>query len=645
MATKGVHTKEKKAPAQDGSVYQKEISTWTLGDLENRLLACERNLHLDVQGSDRRSEIFRLLSLKWLPASPDRDDQGLPINIDKDDFDRMLVNQRTAVNIAGYMMARAELIEVLKNETTDINGDVMSVERRIRRFKKLYKQVVEKFASNDADYQIFNKPLNQNSEIDFDLEKDASSYQKLLVHLLKEGYKNGFRRYRDQCCKEITAGRFPTRAWRQVKEIKEFVYDETQKEDNPEMWMNLTNRGNMASDVVKHLTNCKDIQFPEIRKDRHVWSFQNGLLDSRPIDSNIEETGRRAFKFYSYDSVEFNELDPSLVSCKYFDQPFDPYGDVEDWYNIPTPNFQKVLDYQRFEESVCRWTYVFMGRLCFDVNELDGWQVIPFLKGIARSGKSTLITKVARKFYECEDVSTLSNNIEKKFGLSSIYKGFMFISPEIKGDLQLEQAEFQSLVSGEDVSIARKNETALSFQWKTPGILGGNEVPNWKDNSGSILRRLATWNFGRQIAENMADPHLDDKLDDEMPAILCKCLRAYLDYAHKYSDKDIWNVLPKYFKLVQSQVATVTNSLQHFLCSEKFKYGPDLFMPQKVFIERFNQHCRENNLGTFKFNQDFYAGPFSSKDLEVRSDSRIYNGTAYSTQPFIFGLDIKFDEN
>jgi len=442
------------------------------------------------------------------------------------------------------------------------------------------------------------------------------------------------------------AGNFPTRAWKPVKEIKEFVYDETQKEDNAEQWMNLTNRGGMANDVIRHLSNCRDIQFAEIKKDRHVWSFQNGLLDSRPIEENREGPGlRRKFTFYPYGTPEFHALDPILVSCKYFDLPFEPYDDLEDWYDVPTPNMQRVLDYQKFDEDVCRWTYVFMGRLCYDINELDGWQVIPFLKGIARSGKSTLITKVARKFYECEDVATLSNNIEKKFGLSSICKGFMFISPEIKGDLQLEQAEFQSLVSGEDLSIARKNESALSIQWKTPGILGGNEVPNWKDNSGSILRRLATWNFGRQIAEDIADPHLDEKLEQEIPAILCKCLRAYLDYAHKYSDKDIWNVLPKYFKMVQSQVAQVTNSLQHFLCSEKFKYGTDLFIPQKLFVAQFNQHCKENNLGTFRFNQDFYAGPFSAKELEVRVASVIYQGNAYSTQPIIYGLDVKVENN
>jgi hypothetical protein len=635
MATKGT-THKKAQPQPDGSAYQKEINSWTPEDLNSKLNDCERNLYLNLQGVDKRQEIYNLLATKWLPASPKRDEYGLPIDIDKDDVERMLVNKRRTIDICGYMLARADLLEISQVETTDINGNKMSFERRIKRFKESYKKIVNKFIENDTEYKFYNFPLAESPDVDFDIGEATSPYQSLLIHLLKQAYKQGFRRYRDQCCKEIRN----TRAWRPVKEIKDFVYDETQKEDNIEMWMNLTNRGNMAHDVIRHLTNCKDIQFQEIKKDRHVWSFQNGLLDARPVEENRNpETGAREFKFYEYTTREFHELDPTLVSCKYFDLPFDPYHDLEDWYRIPTPHMQKVMDYQRFEEDVCRWLYVFMGRLCFDVNELDGWQIIPFLKGIAQSGKSTLITKVARRFYECEDVATLSNNIEKKFGLQSIYKGFMFISPEIKGDLALEQAEFQSLVSGEDLSVARKNETALSVQWKTPGILGGNEVPNWKDNSGSILRRLATLNFGRQIAADVADPHLEDKLEKEMPAILCKCLRAYLDYAHKYASKDIWNVLPKYFSQVRSQVATVTNSLQHFLCSEKLKFGPDLCVPQREFITRFNQHCRENNLGTFKFNQDFYAGPFSARELEVRVESRTYNGNAYSAQPFIFGVD------
>ena len=606
-----------------------EVSSWSVSDIETYLTRAERDAGFHVKGNNLAAD-KAWVYLLFPNQNQERDSNRYPINFE---HEHVVQRKKQYVNNLRIVISRVDVLAANKTSSTDVNGDECALEYRVRRLIDDRNELFNQYTCWVNRYARINTPTLAIDNTDKSLKDEDSKispYQDILLFLLTRAATERYRRYRDQCCVQIRN----TRAWRPVKDIKEFVYDETQKEDNPEMWKNLTSRGTLVGDVVRHLSNCKDIQFPEIKKDRHVWSFQNGLLVGKDWD---ESTSQHRIKFYDYTSRDFRELDPTIVSCKYFDLPFDPYDSLEDWYDIPTPHMQCVLDYQRFDADVCKWTYVFMGRLCFDVNELDGWQVIPFLKGIARSGKSTLITKVARKFYECEDVATLSNNIEKKFGLQSIYKGFMFISPEIKGDLQLEQAEFQSLVSGEDLSVARKNEMAVSVQWKTPGILGGNEVPNWKDNSGSILRRLATWNFSRQVAD--ADPHLDEKLEKEIPAILCKCLRAYLDYSKKYADKDIWNVLPKYFKQVQNQVATVTNSLQHFLCSEKFRFGATLFVPQKVFVSRFNQHCRDNNLGNYKFNQDFYAGPFSSRDLEVRVDALQYNGSSYASQPFIFGID------
>ena len=48
----------------------------------------------------------------------------------------------------------------------------------------------------------------------------------------------------------------------------------------------------------------------------------------------------------------------------------------------------------------------------------------------------------------------------------------------------------------------------------------------------------------------------------------------------------------------------------------------------------------ENNLGKIRFNQDVYAGPFSSKNLEVRTEARTYRGQAYLPTPFIFGVEV-----
>jgi hypothetical protein len=466
--------------------------------------------------------------------------------------------------------------------------------------------------------------------------EDLSPFQELLLALLNETYTKNFRKYKEQCCRQIvTVDGFHTKAWKPIMTIEEFVYSHAQKETRYEVWKNLTARGSNAGEAIRFLQNSKDIQFPEIKKNRHVWSYNNGLFVGKEW---CIKTGKFVSRFYPYDSNEFRCLDPTIASAKYFEKNFNPYLHIEDWWDIPTPQFQSILDYQDFDKEVSKWMYVMGGKLCYDVCEIDKWQVIPFLKGIAKSGKSTIITKVFKKFYDSEDVRTLSNNVERKFGLSSIHDGFMFIAPEVKGDLCLEQAEFQSLVSGEDISIACKHKKAQSIEWKAPGILAGNEVPNWKDNSGSVLRRILPWNFGKQVME--ADPYLDEKLEKELAAIHLKCIRAYLEYSQKYSEQDIWNVVPKYFKVIQTQVAMVTNSLQNFLASEKVRYGPELFCLQKSFVERFNQHCTENNLGKIKFNQDMYAGPFSSRTLDVRVEARTYKGQSYSATAFIFGVEL-----
>lgn len=574
------------------------------------------------------------------------DPNGMPMQIDMSTIS--IIYKRNAKFISEMFHHCNVTLGKLDHDCVDINGVEMKVGERINRLLVSYKYAYDQVATYTRQYEMINCPtllpvdsdsissLFECSTIDTEL-KDISPYQRLLFALYDETYKRNYRKYKGQCCEQVrTVENFYTKAWKPIMTIPEFVYSVAQKETRFDMWLNMTSRSNNAREAIKHLTDSKDIQFPEIKKKRHVWSFKNGIFFGKWLDP---EKGVYTSKFFSYTSDEYKSLhDPTIVSAKYFDKQFDDFTHIENWYDIPTPNFQSVMDYQKFDEDVCKWMYVMGGRLCFEVGDMDGWQVIPFLKGIARSGKSTLITKVFKKFYESEDVRTLSNNIERKFGLSGICDGFMFIAPEVKGDLCLEQAEFQSLVSGEDVSVAQKYEKPKSVEWKTPGILGGNEIPNWKDNSGSVLRRLLTWNFGKQVKD--ADPKLDDKLDAEIPIILLKCVRAYLDYSQKYSGVDIWNCVPKYFKLIQTQVAMVTNTLQNFLASEKVKYGQDMFVPQKIFIQIFNQHCQENNLGKVKFNPDFYAGPFSSRDLEVRTEAVTYKGRVYASQPVVYGIDV-----
>jgi hypothetical protein len=622
---------------------------------EDQILTCitqqEEKWHLNCQG-DRMIPLkigfMRYYNQNQLDVST-----GLPIDLD---IEHVSENHKRTQHGFSSLYHRSKSLGISDNISEDINGNEFKVSNRINRLIESSDDAYESVFRYARQFERINHPtyVPINPDADhtrfrknpLDIE-NITPYQNLLLALLKNTYEMNYRRYKGACCSQIkTIDGHYTKAWKAIMPVSEFVYEIAQKETNGDVWKDLTQKAANARDATRHLTECKDMQFPEIKKNRNYWSFSNGIFASKLMSSKDESY---YCKFFPYESEEYRCLDPCIVSSKFFDQPFNKdYIDTPDWYDIPTPHFQGILDYQKFETDVCKWMYVLGGRLCYDVGELDGWQIIPFLKGIAMSGKSTIITKVFKKFYESDDVRTLSNNIERKFGLSSIYDGFMFIAPEVKGDMCLEQAEFQSLVSGEDVSLARKYEKAKSIEWKTPGILAGNEVPNWKDNSGSVLRRIMPFNFCKKVME--ADPHLDEKLNKELPVIMLKCIRAYLEYSHMYSDQDIWNVVPKYFKTIQTQVAMVTNSLQHFLASEKVKYDKELYCPQNVFQQAFNTHCSENNLGRHRFNPDFYMGPFSSRDIEVRVESVKHKGTNYPNQPIIYGLDIveyieEFNEN
>ena len=157
-----------------------------------------------------------------------------------------------------------------------------------------------------------------------------------------------------------------------------------------------------------------------------------------------------------------------------------------------------------------------------------------------------------------------------------------------------------------------------------------------------------TWHFKKQIRDADTDPLLEIKLKNEIPIIIQKCVRGYLEYSQKYNCEDIWNIIPDYFAQIRKQVATVTNPLEHFLQSDIILFdghGETYFCPLEVFKKRFFNYCFKNNLGRPRFNPDFYLGPFSSRGVEIkRNNEKTYAGKTYKNQDFIIGVDVIIEE-
>lgn len=738
------------------------------------------------------------------------------------------------------------------------------------------------------------------------IENKTTPMQNLLLYLLDGAMEKRYRKSGGWMYEPVYIDGKNTHAWRPVCEIKDFVYSLLHKETCWDQWCNATASGmkNIAG-AIEYLTNCQDYQLPELHKQRGVYSFRNGVYMARED------------RFHRFGEGE--PLSEDVVACKFIDGDFVDYGDTP-WRDIPTPHLQSIMDYQGFEPEVCRWMLVMLGRLLYPLNELDSWQVIPFFKGQASSGKcfragtrvlmydgsaraveavdvgdlvmgddgsprrvltlargvdelftlvprregdpsmtvtrehvlvlqcdddvvaeqlrgtaidrgqcfemtvaeylalpgrvrrhlvcyrvpldfpppaaaplcdpgalgrwlgggggggdvaraveayglvgstriprdlrtgsrearlgvlagllgalldtggaacvdglyeltlggerladdvafvarslgfgvtkaagfrvtilgagpghgsaptatarqwgfdvvpagareayygfqtdgnqrfvlgdftvthnSTIIVKVCKSFYDAQDVGVLSNNIERKFGISAFWDKYIFLAPEVKSDLGIEQAEFQSVVSGEDLQVNMKHKKAFAVTWTVPGALAGNEVPSWADNSGSMQRRVILFEFIRSVTNG--DMKLGEKLIAELAAILAKCNKAYLEAVASYSHVNIWTVLPKYFRETRDQLAQSVNSVEAFLASPEVSHGAELYCPMEDFRAALKTFEVSNNYRSKKYDTDFFRGPFAKYDLRIERAKKSYRG-ANKTRDYVMGIDI-----
>jgi len=452
-------------------------------------------------------------------------------------------------------------------------------------------------------------------------------------------------------------GRFATHAWKHVYEIKDFVISRTPKEDCFVQWQTMM-KANSLERASNWLGQCSDAEFAVLKPNRLWHAFQNGLY--------YVETQH----FYKYGDAR---IPSDVVACKYHDQLFDESILAIDWPKVPVPHLQEVIEYQYpistskdsiipdegEQERIIMWIYAFVGRMLHEVGSKDKWQVMPFIVGRAGTGKSLLLKCVAH-FFNTEDVETLANNSQRGFGLETLIDKLMWMCLEVKNDFTLDQAQLQSMISGETVSVMRKNKTALSVIWTVPGILAGNEVANWVDNSGSMSRRIVLTYWERKVKSKMVDPYLDIKVKSNIGNFLHKSACAYAAICSEFGDRDLWGtytqdgvedtILPRYFHACKNRFQVSTDPLMSFLRSESAVVCDDKCrgMSWERFRSSANNYFQKENL-KFTWKESKYKAVFedmSIKKLKISSEFLVAHGFApngvyedYDGQQYTLGTD------
>ena len=398
---------------------------------------------------------------------------------------------------------------------------------------------------------------------------------QLVLFVLEELRMHGLQRVGKACYKQIHThdGNHPTMHWVYECNLMEFIYRIMRRDHHFAMWKEFTGH-RRADTLIADKIECGLFDsYRNVVPDRYLFSFEDGIYDIRH---------QRFFK-YGPDVVEIRKLQgegtqnalrstvryfpgacfgdgahPGLVLEGGDDGEFDFSVLAHDWLDIiPTPKWDSIFEQQGFRYDgefqgafvaipsiIC--CYALIGRLLYTLHEIDHWQVEPFVFGVGGSGKST-IASFMRLLYKAEDIGTLSSNGETKFALGAIYDKLLYMCTEVRTGFALPQAEWQSMVTGENVQVALKGRTAFSVRWTTPGIMFGNETAGYKDTKGSTRRRQVWVPFPHPIPPERCNPNLLKEIEEEeLPRVLMKinlCYRyvaAYLkDHRSRCSLHDI----------------------------------------------------------------------------------------------------------
>ena len=413
----------------------------------------------------------------------------------------------------------------------------------------------------------------------FESNDDDTPYQQCLDFLYSEFWSKNYKK-KDGVIYEpiLTKTGFNTHAYKKKDTIERIICELTAYSKHKAIWKLKTKCGDLTTALINHMQMTMDPLFPELTTDSNVYSFANGIY----IKSKFDEKSKK----YSPVFLEYNVdyIPETLVSCKFFDIVFDIT-------NTETPQFDKILDYQQWDEDVKKVFRVLHGRLMYQLGQLDEyWQVAPYIMGQAGTGKST-ISQLTKEFYISSDRGIISNNHQKTFGLENLYDKKIIIGPEIKENWNIDQAEFTSIISGDDMTINKKHKkSGEDVEWKVPMILFGNNFPDFVDGSDAISRRIILFEFEYPINPKDSDPLLLESIKkQELAAIIHKHNLEYLNWVNKYKKHNIWDVVPQYFKDKRKTIAFATNGYMHFFENSSLEFGETYY----YIYSRFQQDLQE----------------------------------------------------
>ncbi|WIA15568.1 hypothetical protein OEZ85_002196 [Tetradesmus obliquus] len=223
------------------------------------------------------------------------------------------------------------------------------------------------------------------------------------------------------------------------------------------------------------------------------------------------------------------------------------------------------------DPAAYEWLLAMLGRMLYRVGQLDNWQVMLYMYGLAGAGKST-VYKIWQHAFRKDAVEFLNGNTEDKFGLEKLRstKAEVIMCMDVPSDKPtssvLSQDLWQLAVEGGTVNVPGKGQLARSHTLRLSSAIAGNKFLDYKDSNGNVTRRVVAVRYQRYLPADQQDGDLEKTIVvEELPALIKRCNELYLQRARENGTKGIWHLLPEYYSAIRHNAAETVNPLREFL--------------------------------------------------------------------------------
>lgn len=312
------------------------------------------------------------------------------------------------------------------------------------------------------------------------------------------------------------------------------------------------------------------------------------------------------------------------------------------WHDCHTPELDQIFRCQHFADHDRFWIYALLGRLFFEVGELDEFEMTLFFEGIGGSGKSTIL-RAMMGFWPKHLLGILSSNMQPQFGMGSLAHAVVCMCTEVSEDLNLPQEEWQDATGGAQLCLAVKNKEPLTVTWRSQFLWAGNNFPKaWKNAQLQVSRRLAGVGLNESVKPR--DASVPKKIEANRAALQRRCILAYFTWLHLVGNLDPMSRedrMPPAFLDYFRRGQRLSNPLTEFLANDKYVVmDPRQCMLFDSFKQRYNSYLSDEGMPKVgRFTEDKYKGIFSDKGISVvQHPTFTYRETVYTNVKVVHGV-------